>query len=1007
MDFDIKWLKDPSVFSVNRVKQHSDHKYYANFKELNKKESSYYFSLNGLWKFSYARNYESCIKGFELPNYDCKIWDDIKVPSSIQLEGFDIPQYANVQYPWDGREKVKPGQVPVKFNPVGNYVKYFNIPNYMIGKRLFISFQGVESAFALWLNGRFIGYSEDSFTPAEFELTQYMIPSENKLAVQVFKWSSGSHLEDQDFFRFSGIFRDVYLYSIPKLHIRDMFIKTELNTSLDKADLKIEYETVGSANGTLMLSLQDNGKEIASDSRMIAKADESKTMTDILEINDPKLWSAEDPKLYELLIRILDDKGTILEIIDQKVGIRKFEIKDSIMCLNGKRIVFKGVNRHEFSCDHGRTVSEEEMVWDIETMKRNNINAVRTCHYPNNSRFYELCDEYGLYVIDETNMETHGSWIRVELGLDPIEEEIPGNRPEWHDAVIDRAKSMFERDKNHPSILIWSCGNESFGGKNIYDMSRFFRKHDDTRLVHYEGISRDNRYPDTSDITSRMYPTAQSIREYLKRDRSKPYICCEYTHSMGNSNGAMHKYTDLSDEDSLYQGGFIWDFIDQNLRRKDEKGNDYLAYGGDFGDRPTDYNFCMDGIVFGDRTVSPKLQEVKFNYQSISISIHEGTITIINKNLFTSSESYDCEVILAKEEKIIKRKCLKTDVPPLGEKDYPIPFKKPDIPGEYALTVSFYLREDTLWAKAGHEVAFGQRVFKVGTSVELDCKKPINVVDGTFNIGISGENFEVLFSKYGLGLTSYKYRGREFLSDRPRPNFWRAPTDNDWGNMMPYRYAQWKIAGLYFKVDLIDWKSDDNMVTVRYRYTLSTSPVSICIVTYKVDGYGTVNVKMELEPAAGLSPMPEFGFMFKLPADYENIEWYAMGPEENYCDRNKGARLGVYKQKVIDNLTRYGRPQECGNRTGVRYVKVRDNSGCGLDFYGDDIEASVLPYTPHEIENAAHHFELPPVNYTVIRVAKKQMGVGGDDSWGALVHDEYLIDVSKKLEFEFAFKGIV
>ena len=787
--FDYAMVKDPEYFRDGRLDAHSDHVYYASEEEAVDRETSYRESLNGLWKFQYARNYESAIPGFEAEEYNCKDWEDIYVPAHIQMEGYDVPQYANVQYPWEGHEEINPGEIPTHFNPTASYVKYFTVPEQMQGKRLFISFQGAESGLALWLNGKFVGYSEDSFTPSEFELTEYVKEGENKLAAQVFKWTASSWCEDQDFYRFSGIYRDVYLYTVPEVHVNDLRIRAIPDVSLASADFELTTKTWG--KGQLKIVLSKEGNIVLEDVKEISDED-----TFTWKVDAPVLWSAEDPQLYDLELTVSDENGNVQEIIPQKVGFRRFEMKDGIMTLNGKRIIFKGVNRHEFSSVTGRHVSEEELRKDLTTMKLNNINAIRTCHYPDMSKIYELCDEYGLYMIDETNLESHGSWDVAEMTKD-FTYTVPYNKPEWLGMMLDRANSMYQRDKNHPAILIWSCGNESFGGKDIFEMSQLFRSEDPTRLVHYEGVFHDRSYNDTSDMESQMYPSVEAIKEFLAKDNSKPFICCEYTHAMGNSCGAMHKYTDLTDTEPKYQGGFIWDYIDQSIYKKDRYGKEFQAYGGDFGERPTDYNFSGNGIAYGgDREASPKMQEVKFNYQNITAKVSEDKVTVINKNLFVNTDTFDAKVILAKDGKVICTKPLATAVAPLSEETYELPIAKQERPGEYTVTVSFHLKADTVWAKAGHEVAFGQYVYQVEKEPVV-CTDEIEIIRSTHNIGIRGAHFEVLFSVLNGGLVSYKYAGREMIESIPKPNFWRAPIDNDCGNLMQMRYAQWKIASMY------------------------------------------------------------------------------------------------------------------------------------------------------------------------------------------------------------------
>ena len=505
----------------------------------------------------------------------------------------------------------------------------------------------------------------------------------------------------------------------------------------------------------------------------------------------------------------------------------------------------------------------------------------------------------------------------------------------------------------------------------------------------------------------------ENIKKFLAEHKEKPFICCEYTHAMGNSCGAMHKYTDLTDTEPRYQGGFIWDYIDQSILKKDRYGQEFQAYGGDCGERPTDYNFSGNGICYGgERDASPKMQEVKFNYQNISVTFEEHSFTVVNKNLFADTSEYQCIVILQKNGTVVKKQKMDTNVAPLSSGSYEIPFVIPD-DAEYAVTVSFVLREDTLWAEAGHEVAFGQKVYKKEVKSAVS-EKTLQVVRGKVNIGVKGDDFDCLFSLLNGGLVSYRYAGKEMIEKIPMPNFWRAPVDNDNGSMAPGRYAQWKIASMYIShrnggmFDNVPTtvEETEHSVTITYTYYMPTTPAAKCQVVYTVFGDGTVETKLTYDPVEGLPDMPEFGMMFKLNADYDNVEWYGYGPEETYADRRHGAKLGIYKNKAADNMAKYLVPQECGNKVGVRYAKVTDYKGRGLLFSGDELSFSALPYPPHDLDNAALPYELPQVHYTVVRVALAQMGVGGDDSWGAWVHPEYHIDVTKPLEFTFRFRGI-
>lgn len=1025
-NFDSDIVKNPEIFEQNRLAAHSDHVCYKNELEKIKGKSSLRYDMNGLWKFAYAKNQSLAPCGFEAADYDCKSWDEIRVPAHIQMEGYDVPIYTNTTYPWEADEFIKPGEVPEIFNPVASYVKYFTIPENMKNKRVCISFQGVESGFALWLNGHYVGYSEDTFDPSDFELTDYIIEGENKLAVRVWKWTSSSWCEDQDFYRFSGIFRDVFLYAVPCAHVEDLSVVPTLNDTFDEGTLSVSIKADG--DGIASVKLYELGD------LSVEKYDRAKLLLEEFDIElrdkeicegscsvkNPLLWSAEKPNLYEVKIIVKDSHGNETEFISQLAGFRRFEMVDGLMKLNGKRIVFKGVNRHEFSSVTGRVPNRDEVIKDIVTMKKNNINAIRTSHYPDDSMIYELCDIYGIYMIAENNLESHGTWEAYNKGYVDLDFVVPKDKPQWREMMLDRANSCYQRDKNHPAILIWSCGNESFGGKTIYEMSQLFRQLDKHRLVHYEGVFNDRSYNDTSDMESQMYTSVAGIEKFLADNPEKPFICCEYTHAMGNSCGAMHKYTELSDREPRYQGGFIWDYIDQSIYKKDRYGKWFLTYGGDFGDRPTDGDFSGNGICYGgEREASPKMQEVKFNYQNISVDFDSDYIfTVTNKNLFVNTSVFDAFVILLADGNEVYRTRLQISVPPMERASYEVPVTLKnsmiDVEKEYCIVVSFVLKENTIWEKAGYEIAFGQHMIKKPVS-EYSCDKSVELVVGNGNILVRGENFKALFSRMNLGMVSYVYGGVEMLPNTiPLPNFWRTPTNNDSGNMMPQRYAQWKIASMYvttrenqrFADTSPRVEKNDNNIAITYTYFMPTTPQSSCEVTYRVFGDGTIETTLSYDPVKELGDMPEFGMMFKLDADYDTVKWYGLGPQETYEDRQHGGKYGVYENKVADNIAEYLVPQESGNKCSVRYAKVMDKKGRGMLFFGDELSFSALPYTPHELENAAHHFELPPVHYTVVRVAKKQMGVGGDDSWGSHTHPEYLLDASEKMEFTFCFRGI-
>ena len=1030
-EFDFSKIADPVFFSEGCLPAHSDHEYYASENEAENRTSSLKLSLDGAWKFYYAENQASVPEGFQKPGYDISAWDTIAVPGHLQTQGYDAPMYVNTQYPWDGHEEIDPGMVPEKFNPIGCYVKDLSLPDSWKGEKTVLCLEGAESAAAVWCNGRYVGYCTDSFTPHFFELTPYLEEGKMRLAVLVIKWTAASWCEDQDFFRFSGLFRPVSLFRIPKEHVYDLKVVPALND--DFSEGKVHVGLRGLGEGTAHLEIVpypagDDGQKIDhetdggvradltsadavfSGSSSLASAMDNKAASVNLSISSPKLWSAEHPSLYALKVTLGDE--TIL----YPFGFRHIEIKDGLLLLNHKRIVFKGVDRHEFSAQGGRVVTKEQMLTDILTMKRHNINAIRTSHYPNSSYLYELCDLYGIYLIAENNMESHGTWEALALGLPNAEKNlVPGDNIRWQPMMLDRLNSCYQKDKNHTSILIWSLGNESFGGKVILEMSKEIRTLDPLRPVHYEGIYWDPRYPETSDFESQMYPPAERIRADIEKNRKngrvRPFICCEYAHAMGNSNGALHKYTELADTEPTYQGGFIWDYIDQSLTWKDRYGKNFQAYGGDFGDRPNDGDFSGNGIVYAEnRDPSPKMQEVKFCYQNIEARVSEKSVLVINKNLFTPTSEYDCFVILAKNGREMSRQMLETDAEPLSQKEYPLSFDGCTEEGEYAATVSFVLKQDERWAEKGHEVAFGQYVWKVKEEERRqNCGGDGVIVHGRENIGMRGKDWEVLFAGKTASLVSLTNQGRQMIEVPPMPDFWRAPTDNDRGNHMAFKHAAWKTAGLYAMNPSFTpprMHENDGVLTLEWTYSLPTVPASGCTVSYQATPDGTVRVFMSMEPPKELGDPPLFGISFKMNADYDHLKWYGLGPEETYQDRCHGAKLGIYETTAKDSMAKYLMPQETGNRTGVRWAEVTDKDGHGLHFEGDEMEFSILPYTSHELENAAHPYELPEVHYTVVRAALKQMGVGGDDAWGAETHPEYHLPAGKKLEFSFTMKAI-
>ena len=676
------------------------------------------------------------------------------------------------------------------------------------------------------------------------------------------------------------------------------------------------------------------------------------------------------------------------------------------MLINGERIIFNGVNRHEFSAKNGRAITKDEILEDLLIIKKNNINAIRTCHYPNNSYFYRLCDELGFYVIDETNLETHGYWQK--LGDESYTKNtLPDNHPQWHDNVISRGEAMLCRDKNHACVIIWSCGNESFGGQTLFDLSNYFRNTDPSRLVHYEGLFHDRRFNATSDMESQMYTRVSDVRKFLKEHDDKPMIMCEYTHSMGNSNGGMNLYTDLAKEGGLFQGGFIWDFADQAFFAKTENSTDYLAYGGDFGDRPTDYNFSGNGIVFADRSLTPKMAAVKYNYQSFELCVTKDSVEIENFNLFTNLNEYETVLTLSKNGVAIYSKSLgKLNLEPKSKASfgYTLPSVYSKKAGEYTIEISIRLLTDTAYAKAGYEIAFEQYVYKVDVNevtpavtgkLEL-CGEPINYA-------IVGENFRAIFNNERGSLVSLVSNGKELIKAPTTLNFWRAPIDNDNGAFIPNKLGIWKIAGQYAKLVKFNAKKEADCVKVFYTHELCTVPVATVDTVYTVMANGQIDVKMSYKKVEGLPDMPDFGMLFKLYSSVNKIKYYGLGPCENYCDRTQGAKLGLFASTVKEQYVPYLKPQECGNHGKVRHFDIANNLNQGVSFVSKEgeLNVSALEFSPFELENALHAYELPNSQTTFVRVSKRPMGVAGDDTWGSHVLEEFA-NHNENVEFNFS-----
>lgn len=985
-------LNTPTTVALRRLDPHADFRFYSSLSRARQKnDHDVKRSLNGIWKFEYAPSLATATPDFWAMNPERSPFGSIEVPSNVELQGYGTPQYVNTMYPWDGLEPLKAGEVPQE-NPVGSYLRSFVLTAEDLQKEIHIAFEGVQSAFFLWVNGTFAGYSEGSFTTAEFDIGSLVHAGENILAVRVFKYCSGSWLEDQDYWRLFGIFRNVSLLLRPRKRVLDLSISTHLLHGGAEAEVAARC-TLSCASGEMVLSCTihtPGGKQLA------CTNDSEGHFS--LRLTAPLLWSAETPTLYLLEVCVRENDGTVLEVLQQRFGIRELTMEHGIYKINGKRLVFRGVNRHEFSCTLGRAISSEELLQDILSMKRHNINAVRTSHYPNCGEFYDLCDTYGLYVIDEANLESHGTWQKI--GYVDAAGAIPDDKPAWYPACMDRAASMLERDKNHACVVVWSCGNESFGGKTIYDMAEYFRKADPSRAVQYEGVFQDRRFDGTSDFESRMYAKPHEVEAYLRATPKKPFLLCEYAHSMGNSTGGLMDYLALEQRYPMYQGGFLWDWIDQAIRTSLPQGGSFLAYGGDFQDRPTDYTFCGNGLLFADRTPSPKLAEVKAAYAPFRLIPDNTGVTIENLSLFSDLSQYivrcwtEADGILQWEE------CLQFSLAPGKSRHFPVSWEQISQQAVCTRNAAILLREDTPWAPQGYEIARGQQI--LGIKAPACTAGDVRVVDGDMNIGVYAGGLRAVFSKACGALDSLRDSFGEILDSSVLPTFWRAPTDNDRGNHFYLTSSFWKTASLYPQFQSLELLDAAPGKKLTFCYHLGAAAQAQCRLSYTVYGNSLILVDMELLHADALPPLPLYGVQFSFPASFDQVQWFAKGPEENYIDRNFGTYLSRFMTTPRQDVTPYLVPQECGNRTQVRELTLGDRTGYRIRFLSPaGMEASVLPYTAHELENARHAHELPPVFHTVVRLAAQQTGVGGDDSWGAPVHDQFQIHNRDTMRFSF------
>lgn len=1023
-------LENPKMFDQNKEVPHAT---LMPFKGLDaaltkkRDQSVYYKTLSGTWKFNWVRNPADRPGDFYKENYDVSGWDNIPVPSNWELEGYGIPIYVNHPYEFaDARTPntelkngPEPPRIPHDYNPVGSYRRTFTVPDSWNGRRVFIQFGAVKSSMYLWINGEKAGFSEGSKTPDEWDITNYLKPGENTLAVQVFRWSDGSYLECQDFWRISGIERDVFLYSTPQVRIRDFFVNAGLDENYQngilslKVDLKNHTKNLKSGDFQVSYLLFDkNGKKVASaaqDARINKKEDLKLDFN--AEIPAPEKWTAETPNLYTLAIELKDKKGNTTEAVSGKVGFRKIEIIDAVFYINGVAVLIKGVNRHEHNQFKGHVVSLEDMIREISLMKQFNINAVRTSHYPNDERFYDLCDEYGLYVTDEANIESHGMYYG---------EKSLAKKPLWEEAHVDRIRRMVERDKNHPSVIVWSMGNEAGDGVNFTAGYKWIKSFDPSRPIHYErAIMGDN-----TDIYCPQYPGVKYLQKYASKKQPKPMIISEYSHAMGNSNGNLVDLWDViyKEKNIQLQGGYIWDWIDQALVKKDGNGVSFWAYGGDYGPAgtPSDQNFLINGIISADYTPHPAMWEVKYAYQYVRFydeDLSSAQIKVKNYFDFTNLNQFDINWTLSGNGKHLARgKLEKLDVNPHESKiltvDLPAYAKEPGV--EYFLDFSVNLKKDLPFRARGFEIAHEQfelpaPVAKIPVHTEY---AEIKLIDSDVILA-EGENFTVKIDKSSGIISSYIMNGMELFKTGPKINFWRAAVDNDKGSNMLKRLGIWREVTNEVQLNRIESKqTEKGVVKIISEYKLPKVKV-VQNVTYTIFGNGKIEVESKLILNSGdkLPDLPRFGMKWVLPANFDKLKYFGRGPHENYIDRNRGAFVGTYESKVADQYFNYVRPQENGYKTDVRWFELRNENGFGMKISGVELLGFSTHHNPIEDfdmetrDDFKHTNDIVKKDGVFVNADLKMMGVAGDNSWGARPYPQYSVP-AKNYTFKFSIEPV-
>ncbi|WP_433872701.1 glycoside hydrolase family 2 TIM barrel-domain containing protein [Saccharopolyspora sp. CA-218241] len=1001
-EFGKEWNAAPEIFEINREPARAPLTPYADPAAALRGERSaspYFRSLDGRWRFRWSPDPDARPADFYREDVDVSGWDTIEVPSNWELQGYGHPIYLNQKYPWVGYEQPQVPRAPTRVNPVGSYRRDFELPDGWRGRRVLLSFQGVKSAFYVWVNGRKVGYSEDSFTAADFDITEHVRPGANTVAVEVYQWSDGSWLECQDMIDLSGIFREVFLYATPEVHLRDVRVRTGLDAEYRDAVLGLRVAVSNAAGRPSGPHAVEAMLHDADDRPMWSRpvtmavdvgAGQEISVEEEVPVADPLKWSAEVPNLYTLVLSLVDGTGAVLEAERVRVGFRAVEIRDARFLVNGEPVLLKGTNRCETDPDRGQALDEARMVQDITLMKRFNINAVRTSHYPNHPRWLELCDEYGLYVMDEANLETHGL---------ATSRNFPGEHPEWRAACVDRMRAMVERDKNHPSVVLWSLGNEAGSGENFRAMTEWTHEHDPTRPVHYYALDYttgeiDNHLVDVYGV--QCYGGPEQIDTYAPKAaaQGQPFVVTEYAHAMGNSQGGFAAYWRTLAEHPNARIAFIWDWVDQTVRWPvPGSSGTYLSYGGDWQEGyPNDDNFCADGLVSGDRECEPELWEVKKVHQNVQViadDLRRGRLEVVNGHFFTDLNTFEARWELAENGVVVQRGVLpRLDVPPGRRQVVDVPFREPEpAPGaEHHLTVTFALAEATRWAPAGHVVAAEQfalprsgpeRARPVVPGPEV-AGPPLRVDETAERARISGAGLRIDFDKVRGTVASYRYQGTELFRDGPVPHFWRAPTDNDKGSGYAAELTTWRDAAANRRVESATiTRTEDGRVRVDVRAALPTAPSpSRHDMAFTVAPDGSVEVLATLAPGDGVADLPLVGTRMTVADGLEDLSWYGRGPHENYWDRKDSAFVGRYRSTVDDRFVPYVQCQETGNLTDVRWVRLTGAAGVGLEAEADGLmEVGALHVTTEDLETCRHPYELTRVA-TTLQLNHRQMGVG-------------------------------